>query len=285
MLTAWLVAAALSTPAFAAPAPDVVASTSWNEERTLLDLLRDRDPEVRRQAVRALKAWVSQRSSARDRVLEVFKNSSEELLVRREAAKTLSFVTGHSDVYHALLEQAKHGDDVGLRAISYKSLYWAAVQRSEVRDELLDAARRESERAVRLGAIWALFAVHDSGARDVLRNIARRDDDEAVRVEALKSLYGLMRDSDVRDLAYDLARDPSTPAAVRRTAILLNSNRSTSTQVDLLETIVKYDRDPAMRAAAIIALGNPLSEELQTYFHLIRIDQNGVLVNDPLDME
>ncbi len=282
--TAWLLAALLSAPVWAAPVA-AFASTSWNEEQTLLDLLRDRDPEVRRQAVRALKAWVPHRNNIRERVLDIFKNSSEDLAVRREAAKTLSVVSSNSDVSEALLEQGKRGgDDVGLRAVSYKSLYWAAVRRSDVRDELLDAARRESDQTVRLAAIWALFAVNDSSVKDVLRDIARRDD-ETVRVEALKSLYGLMGDSDVRDLAYSLARDSGTPAVVRRTAILLNSNHATSAQTDMLETIMKYDRDPAMRAAAIIALGNPRSEELQTHFHLIRTDQDGVLINDPLDAQ
>lgn len=296
-----LVASVLSAPAYAAPSSDAsfasmlsagqtqisakFVAASWNEEQALLELLRDRDVEVRRQAVRSLKAWVAQRTSTRDRVLEVFEDRNEELSVRREAAKTLSVVTTYPVVYRALLDYAQRGSDVSLRAISYKALYWAAAQRSDVRDDILDAARRENDRTVRLAAIWTLFAVNGNPVKDVLIDIAERDTDGAVRVEALKSLYGLMGYSDVRDLAYDLARNPNVPTVVRRAAILLHSNRVSSRQKDMLEEIATRDHDPLMRTAAIIALGNPRSEELQTYFHLIRRDHNGVLVSDPLDAE
>jgi hypothetical protein len=91
--------------------------------------------------------------------------------------------------------------------------------------------------------------------------------------------------SDVRDAAYDLARNTGTPAFVRKAAILLHSNRVTSSQKDLLEEIATRDREPAMRAAAIVALGNPRAEELTSFFHLIRRDGNGVMVSDPLDAE
>jgi hypothetical protein len=299
--TAWLLASALAANASAAPSSDAsfisavagaraemaasFQAASFNEVDTLLDLLRDSDPAVRRQAVRSLKAWVAQRSSTKDRVLDVYRNSSEDLSVRREAAKTLSVVSGNSDVYQPLLDYARRGSDADLRAISYKSLYWMAAQRSDVRDDIVDAARRESEPSVRLAAIWALFGANDSRAKDALYDIARRDSDDAARAEALKSLYGMMGYSDVRDLAYDLARNTSTPAAVRRAAILLHSNRVTSTQKDLLEDIAKYDREPAMRASAIAALGNPRADELLTFFHLVRRDHNGVLVYDPLDAE
>lgn len=301
IITAWLVASVLAAPALAAPSSDAsffsaaagvsaemgaaFKTASWNEVDTLLDLLRDSDPAVRRQAVRSLKAWVAQRSSTKDRVMDVYRNSSEDLSVRREAAKTLSVVSGNSDVYQALLDYARRGSDADLRAISYKSLYWTAAQRSDVRDDILDAARRESEPSVRLAAIWALFGAADSRVKDGLYDIARRDSDEGARVEALKSLYGMMGWSDVRDLAYDLARNTSTPASVRRAAILLHSNRVTSSQKDLLEEIATRDREPAMRAAAIVALGNPRSEELLNFFHVVRRDHNGVMVSDPLDAE
>ncbi|MBI2387278.1 MAG: HEAT repeat domain-containing protein [Elusimicrobia bacterium] len=298
-MTTWLVAAALA--ASAAPSSDAsffsaaagvraelgaaFKTASWNEVDTLLDLLRDSDPEVRRQAVRSLKAWVAQRSSTRDRVLDVYKSSAEDLAVRREAAKTLSVVSGNSEIHQALLDYARRGSDAGLRAVSYKALFWMVAQRSDVRDDVLDAARRESEPSVRLAAIWALFGANDSRVKDQLLDIAKRDSSEAARAEALKSSYGLMGYSEVRDLAYDLARDTGTPASARKAAILLHSNRVTSSQKDLLEEIATRDRDPRMRSAAIVALGNPRAEELLTYFHLVRRDQNGVMVYDPLDAE
>jgi hypothetical protein len=91
--------------------------------------------------------------------------------------------------------------------------------------------------------------------------------------------------NDVRDAAYDLARDARTPAAVRKAAILLHSNRVTSQQKDLLTEIAARDRDAQMRAAAILALGSPRSEEISSFFHLVRRDQNGVMIGDPLDAE
>lgn len=301
IMTTWLVAAALAAPASAAPSSDAsffsavagvraelnagFKAASWNEVDTLLDLLRDRDPEVRRQAVRSLKAWVSQRSSTRDRVLDVYRSSSEDVAVRREAAKSLSVVSGYSEVYQALLDYARRGNDRSLRAVSYKSLYWAAAQRSDVRDDILDAARRESDPTVRLAAIWALFGVNDNRVKDALLDIARRDASEPARVESLKSLYGMMGYNDVRDVAYDLARDARTPSALREAAILLHSNRVTSSQKDLLLDIAARDSDPVMRRAAIVALGSPRAEEIWTYFHLVRRDQNGVMVSDPLDAE
>ena len=301
IMTTWMVASLLSVSAVAAPVSDASFATalnaghleiladfrsgSWNEEESLLELLRDNDASVRRQAVRSLKIWVAQRTSTRDRVLEVYKNSSEDLSVRREAAKTLSVVTTYPVVYQELLDYAKRGSEPSLRAISSKALYWAVSQRRDVRDEVMDAARRESDETVRLAAIWTLFAVNDNQVKDELLDIARRDFSEAARVEALKSGYSLMSYNDFRDAVYDLARFTNTPAAVRKAAILLHSNRVNSTQKDLLEDIARRDSDPAMRAAAIVALGNPRAEELQTFFHLVRRDQNGVLVRDPLDAE
>lgn len=302
IMTTWLVALVLAAPVSAAPSSEAsffsavagarsemtaaFRTASWNEEQTLLDLLRDRDAGVRRQAVRSLKAWVAQRSSTRDRVLDVYRSSSEDLSVRREAAKTLSVVSGYSEVQQALLDTARRGSDAGLRAISYKSLYWLASQRWDVRDDLIDAARRETDPSVRRAAIWALFtAAQDSRVQDVLKEIALRGSDQEARVEALKSLYGGMGSPDVRDLAYDLARNPAENAGARRTAILLHSNRVMSRQTDLLEEIASRDQNPAMRSAAILALGNPRAEELASHFHLIRRDQNGVLVSDPLDAE
>lgn len=299
IMTTWLVATVLAVPAVAssdaafsaavsgarARMSASFASTSWNEERALLDLLRDRDAEVRRQAVRSLKVWVSQRSSTRDAVLDLYKNANEDLSVRREAAKTLSVVTTYPAVHDALLDYAERGSDAGLRAISYKALYWEAASRSGVRDDILDAARREPVPAIRRAAIWALFATNDNRVKDALLDIARRDSDDFTRVEALKSSYGLMGYSDTRDAVYDLARNPNTASAVRRAAILLHSNRVNSSQKDMLEDIARSDRDPAMRTAAIIALGNPRSDELMTYFHLVRRDRNGVMVGDPLDAE
>lgn len=301
IMTTSLVAILLAPAAFAAPSSDAVfanavgaasaemraafRTASWNEEDALLDLLRDGDPEVRRQAVRSLKAWVWQRSSTKDRILDVYRDAREALAVRREAAKTLSAASGNWDVHRELLDYAKRGADASLRAVSYKALYWVVAQRNDVRDDVLDAARRETDKTVRLAAIWALFASNDNRVKDELRDLARRAADEDVRVEALKSGWGYMGYNDFRGDAYDLARNTASPAAVRRAAILLHANRVESRQKDLLEDIARRDSDPAMRQAAITALGAARSEEIQAFFHLVRRGHNGVVVYDPLDAE
>ncbi len=262
-------------------------SASRQEEDTLLELLSDRDPQVRRQAVHAFKAYVARRSSHRDRVLEMALDRREETAVRYEAIKTLSAVCGYREVYDALLDLGRGSETPGLRGIAYKSLYPAAASRSDVRDALADTAKRAggSDEA-RLGAIWGLFlATLNSSARDPLVDIARRDSDEAARVEALKSLFGAMGYHEVRELAEDLARDSQQPAAVRRAAILLHAARTSGRQRDLLEDIARRDVDPEARRAAILALGDPRGSEIARYFHWIRRDQNGLPVDDPLDAE
>lgn len=262
-----------------------LAALGQQEEETLVELLRDRDPEVRRAAVRALKPYVGRRISTRDRVLEVLRDGREAEAVRYEAVKTLSAASGYREVYDRLLELAKRGPE-GLRAIAYKALYWQAAARSDVRDDVEEAARREREPAVRRAAIWALFAsAANSRTRDILLDIARRDADEETRVEALKSLYGVRGNSDARDLTYDMARGRGASGAVRVAAILTLSHRFNNDERDLLQDIAERDPDPAARRAAITALGGPNQEELIRYFHLVRRDSNGVLIGDPLDYE
>lgn len=56
----------------------VLAALGQQEEDTLLDLLRDSDPEVRRAAVKALKPYVGRRNSTRDRVLELLRDGRED---------------------------------------------------------------------------------------------------------------------------------------------------------------------------------------------------------------
>lgn len=261
-------------------------AASWSEEDALLRLLRDRDPQVRRQAARALKAHVDLRMSTRNIVLALYKDPREEISVRREAAKTLSVVAFDREVHGALLGYAQRGADADLRQISYKALYRAVAQRADLRGGLQDASRHEPIAAVRHAAIWAMFAVPaDNRTQDILMDIVRRDPDEAARVEALKSLYGTMVYPHMRALAYRLAGDTGTPPALRRTAILLHSFRVTPDQKDLLERIAAADLDPAMRTAAILSLGRPDSEELYRHFHLARVDRAGVVTRDPLEDE
>lgn len=261
-----------------------VVLASYNEEQTLLDLLRDRDAAVRREAVKSLKTYVLQRSSTRDRVIDVLRDGSEELSVRRQAAKTLAAASNDGTVQRVLLETAQRGD-AGLRDIAYKALHWAAAQRWDVRDALLDEARRGSDPALRRAAIWGLFQTsNDNRVQDALIDIARRDRDAAVRDEALRSLYYGMGSPDVRRLSADLARDSSEPTALRVSAVLLNSFRVESSQTDMLERLAERDSDPAVRTAAVTALGRD-PESVTERFHLLRRNRNGGIIGDPLDGE
>lgn len=265
------------------PMPRVVLA-SYNEEQTLLDLLRDRDVAVRREAVKSLKTYVISRSSTRDRVVDVLRDGSEDLSVRRQAAKTLSAASHDHGVQRVLLDAAQRGD-AGLRDICYKALHWAAATRSDLRDELLDEARRGSDPALRRAAIWGLFqASNDDRVQDALIDIARRDRDAGVRDEAVRSLYHGMGSPDVRRLAEELAEDSSAPREVRVSAVLLNSFRVESRQTDLLERLAQRDSDAAVRAAAVTALGRD-PEAVASRFHLIRRNRNGGIVSDPLDAE
>lgn len=264
----------------------LVSASSQQEEDTLLDLLRDNDPGVRLSAVKGLKAYVSRRSSTRDRVLDVLRDSHEEILVRAQAAKTLSIVSGYSEVYERLLDIARGNEDAGLRAVAYKSLYWQVASRSDVRDAVMDSAKRERDTEVRKGAIWAMFAGSgNSSTREALLDMGKRDSDPEIRVEALKSLYSQMGYSDVREAAYDLARNRSSEPSVRVTAILMHAFRTNNNQRELLQDISQRDSDMAARRAAITALGDPNSEEIYRYFHLVRRDSRGILIGDPLDYE
>jgi hypothetical protein len=265
------------------PVPRVVLA-SYNEEETLLGLLRDPDAAVRREAVRSLKTYVAMRWSTRDRVLDVLRDAREDMGVRRQAAKTLAAASNDHAVQRALLDQAERGD-AALRPIAYKSLHWAAAQRWDVRDALLDAARRGTDPEVRRAAVWGLFqAANDNNVQRVLIDLARRDADASVRDAALRSLYYGMGSPDVRRVSEDLAEDGSAPRAVRVSATLLNAFRVESRQRDLLERLAERDSDPEVRKAAITALGsNP--DAVTQHFHLIRRGQNGVIVSDPLDAE
>ena len=242
--------------------PGSIRLSSYQERDTLLDLLRDGDPGVRRSAVRSLKNFIGQTYEVRDRVLALFRDEREDMPVRLEAAKTLSLATNHSEVRERLQDYARRGSDPALRALSYKALYSAAASLSHARSILVEAAKRESERSVRMGALWGLFlsgANYD--ARDALLETARRDSDPGLRVEALKSLYGAMGHSEVRDRVYDLARDTHEGVPVRYASILLLSAVVNSSNRDLLADLARREREPALREAAVMAM-NPGVERI-----------------------
>lgn len=260
-----------------------VQLASLQERETLLALLRDPDAGVRRAALRSLRGYVAQTSAARDAVLRVYANPAEELAVRVEAAKTLSLVSGYNEVYERLLATAERGTPPSLQAISAKALYQQAAARSGVRDRLERLMLSGPAPELRAAAAWGLFAASgNSGTRDALTRAASRDASNAVRIEALKSLYGAMGHSAMRYDAVRLALDTNAPAELRKPAILLLSYGGDYQTRQALDRLVRTERDPELRAAAVAAL-NPADEAVARYFHLGRTQSGAYL--DPLENE
>lgn len=276
---------ALRTAVLKAPDGGKGFRLASNDERDTLErLLQDPDPAIRLAAVRALKAYVSQRSDTRRDVLRVLQNHNEKIEVRLQAAKTLSIVAGQSDVRRYMLNYAQRGNDASLRAMCYKALYWEASSRSSVRRDLLSAALRETNKEVRLGAIWGLFAAsQNSDVRREFIRISAHDPDMDVRVEALKSLYGAVGHHEVRKWALRLAKETQREKEIRLPAILMLSGVISSRTEDALVYLARYESEKELREAAILAL-NRGDERIKKYFHVIRRDQNNRLI-DPLENE
>lgn len=263
-----------------------VTMASQQEQDILLQLFNDSDPAVRRSALKAFRVYVGQRQSHWERVLQIARDTREDASVRHEAIKTLSVVSGYNNVSDGLLWIAQRDAAPALRMVAYKALYWQAMSRSSMADELLREAVRGGDADLRRAAIWGLFlAVGNTQPREALLRLAERDSDAGVRVEALKSLYGAMGHTDVRDTVMRLARTQSGEPSVRLTAILALSARNNNDGRDILEAIARRDADPLARAAAITALGDPLSDDLVRHFHMLRRDQSGRVIRDPLDLE
>lgn len=261
-----------------------VRLASLQEREMLLALLRDPDAGVRRAALKSLRGYVGQTLAARDAVLAVYWNANEEASVRAEAAKTLALVSTYREVYDRLLSYAERGPVASLRVISAKALYLQAAARSDVRQRLERLLLLDASADVRAAAAWSLFAASgNTSTRDALDRSAGRDASNAVRVEAIKSLYGAMGHSSVRYGAVRLALDTRAPAELRKPAILLLSWGGDYQTKQALERLVRTERDPELRAAAIQAL-NPSDEAIARYFHLARRTQTGAYL-DPLENE
>lgn len=260
------------------------------EEDSLLALLASPDAAVRAQAARELKAYAPFSDTARQKLLDVLQDRSELASVRREAARALSAGAADENVRGALLELAQRPSEPdALRAMCYKALYWQAADFSDVREALLDAARSESDRTVRLAAIWALFcSAGDADVRDALIGIAKDDGDTEARVEALKSLWGEMGLPEVRELARGYAQDASASQDLRVGGALMLSRRFEESDTELLSGLAQNDSDAVVRQAAVLALGGPDSDAVIGYFHSFHyVWRNGIryIVGDPLDKE
>lgn len=237
-----------------------------DEEQDLLDALNSRRPEDRIRAFKGLKSFVNFSDKSRAAALAHLGYSSEDASVRAEAARALSAAVGDENVRRALL---KHAEDrstpSAVRAMAYKALYWQTQYDESVRDEVLDAAKRESNAVVRFAAIWSLmYAGGDEDVRRALLDMAKNDSSAAVRREAAKSLYSQMNDSDVRRFARDTAVSGS--GELRYIGIMMLSTRMFEEDARLLEKIAKDDADAQARRYAVTALASPV-QEVVYFFH------------------
>ncbi|MFA5137626.1 MAG: HEAT repeat domain-containing protein [Elusimicrobiota bacterium] len=263
-----------------------VTQFSWQERDALLAMLRDPDPAVRIEALKALREYVGQSPYVWQTVLGVLNNRMEEPAVRYQSAKTLSRVAGYPEVWTTL---ARYATDMqtppAFRGICYKSLWAAAAGNPQVRAGLLrglTAAEPSVEGMT--GAIWALGqASNHPDVAQALMRVAAHHPGMAIRVEAMKSLYQGTGRPEVLQAMAQTAGDLQTDPALRYPAILALSRVKTPQTQALLQNISMRDPNPALRQAAIMAM-NPGDERIQAYFHMPRYTMDGRLV-DPLENE
>ncbi|MBI4350302.1 MAG: HEAT repeat domain-containing protein [Elusimicrobia bacterium] len=253
----------------------------------LEDLLEDPNPEIRKAAVKSAKRYILN-SFANEPVLEIYKNRSERLDIRVEAARTLSYASGYYKVQDAFTELLKYGSDPReLRVMTYKALYGAAAQNSRYQDFLVDAVKyNEKDGAGRRAAIWGLFAsVQNSRPQELLTDLLKYgNEEEATKIEAIKSLYGAVGNYRVKDLLQDLAKSSNERKPVRLAAVKALSGATGDSSVQrFLDDMMRYENDTELRAAAIEA-ASPDIADLREYFHLGYRLENGGYVS-PIEKE
>jgi hypothetical protein len=251
----------------------------------LLDMLKDRDPEVRKEALKTARFEQGINTDVRARVFEMAGDTREDVGVRREAVRTLFWVTNLNETRDKLLDLARRDRAVPVREMAYKALYQSAFTFSDIRDAVRDAARGEREPAVRLAAIWALFdCTGTSEVLDTLKDLAKSyREDSSVRVEAVKSMFLAMNRSEVKDLALELAKDRNLDKELRVTAIYaLYAARNQWEVQDALKDMSR-ESGSDIRVAAIKAMGND-DLFMRAYFH-IGTHVNGHVYVSPIENE
>lgn len=251
----------------------------------LAALLRDKDPEVRKSAVKAARNHI-QNNYANEPVLDILLSRAEREDIRVEAARTLSYAAGYRKVQEALGGVAARGaEPLPLRVMAYKGLFLAAAANSRLQEDLCEAVLRgEKDPAARRGAIWALFAsAHSPRVQETLLDAAAGGEAEATRLEALKSLYQGVGYQRVKSLYRSLAAGQAAPKALRLAAIKALSGARDSSVERLLEELIRTESDGEIRAAAVAAV-EPDEAELARYFHLGYKAQNGAYIS-PIEAE
>lgn len=249
-------------------AADFFAASHWMQDREVVALLRDQDPQVRVAALKYARSMPLIQDVDVRREVGAMASNERVLDVRLEAVRTLYWVAQYNDFQRQLFDLARHDAQPRVRAMAYKALHSAAAHSSSVWRYMLYAARNEKNLEVQQAVAWSLFEC--SGQPDVRRELERTawnaGLDAGLRLEAVKSLYGAMVYSEISRGMIRLAYDVGQPKDLRLAAILALSAVTGSEVSRAIEGLLR-DPDPGIRAAAVQAAGG-LSEELRRFFHL-----------------
>ena len=249
------------------------------------DLLRDPSPQIRKAAVKNSKSYILN-NSIYEKVIYILKNRSELLDIRIEAARTLCYATGYSEVRDALKDIIRYEEKKELKIMAYKAL-WTATNYSEIKDFLLDAVRyNEREEELKQAAVWALFSVSpDYNVRNRLIEIARNtNESEVLRIEAIKSLYSASGYYEVKDKLIDIVKYSNEEKSIKLIAIkaLAGANNDSNVK-SFLDDIIRWGNDEELKVAAIWA-SNPSISEINELFHLPYRLHTGIIIN-PIEKE
>jgi hypothetical protein len=253
------------------------------------DMLRDKDPEVRKMAIKSSLKYITN-SDIHKEILNIYLNPNERMDIRIDAVKALSYVGNIYEVKDKIKDAIKYGDipDV-LKPISYKALWISGETFSDVRDFLVDRLKYdEKDIEIKKAIIWAMFSSsNNSRIYEILVDIIKYGPEPiSLKIEAIKSLYLAMGNSTVYDLIYDIAKyhTSSSEKEMRKTAIFALSARNGDSRVKaLLEDLIKYSDDKEIKEVALKAY-SPNIFEVYDFFHLSYRTSSGALYN-PIEKE
>jgi hypothetical protein len=268
------------------------AFADGNTEDHLLALLDDWDQNVRAAAAKALRAYAPTDRKVSDRLSEIMENGNDNLFVRKEAIKSLSYAASQSNDLRrrmiAVAQERNNPDTV--RMIACKALYstlFPGSAANDSRDALIWILEENNERpAVRAGAAWGLFPDAATGrTQDALLSAANDQWlDADARTEAVKSLYFVLDQSRaVQDSLRALAAEGFTAMPARFAAVVVFHRVNADHGVaDWLQELAMNASPVQIRTAAILAQTPGLTEELARYFHFTHLNRRYI---DPLENE
>ncbi len=265
-------------------------NSKYVSQSQLRDLLTDRNPEIRKTAVKNSKSVILN-SSVYGIVIDIFENTSERLDIRIEAARALSYATGSARVVSNLKDALRYDNQPkALKIMTYKALWKAASSRSTIQSFLVNALQyTENDPEIKGAVIWSLFdASRNSRVYKALLDLLKYGNDKnSVKIEAVKSLYGAMGNSRVKDVVLDIAKYKTSDSHkdLRKTAITALSTVNGQSRVkSLLEDLYKYNNDDEIRAVALEAAVGLNQFKRNDFFHLSYRLENGGAYN-PLEKE